>query len=621
MFSIFKRLLIGKTLKTADLHNEKLSVFWGLPVLSSDAISSVAYAGEEILRVLIPIVGIAAYKNMFFISLAIVMLLFILVFSYRQTIDNYPNGGGSYIVAKDNIGTIPGLVAGASLSIDYILTVAVSTSSGTAAITSAFPGLYSYRVPITLLMIALMTLGNLRGLKDSSKLFGIPTYLFIVSTLFMIVAGLFKYYVLKIHPTSAIPIPMPVGDISIFLMLKAFSNGCTALTGVEAVSNGIPNFRNPAQKNAKTVLVLLAAFVFLIFGGTSFLATLYHAVPNDHITVISQIATQVFGNGFMFYTVQVTTAFILIMAANTAYSDFPLLLSLIAKDGYAPRQLSKRGERLGFSNGIKLIAIASAILVIVFKSETHLLIPLYAIGVFISFTLSQFGMYLRWIRRKVPGWKHKAAINGVGSVVTFITVIIIGVNKFHDGAWIVLLLIPIVMLGMILVKSHYNTIADELSLSVKKFMDVKDGDEAEHVIVLVDSLNQSAIKAINYGKRISKNILAFHVSIDEDSTDRLKEKWAEEDPEIPLIIKQSPYRDLYTPLKEFIDSEEHESKPGDLVTIIMPQFIVKGPWQNLLHNQTAYSLRSKLLKDRHLAVIIVPYVIDPNNKQPEQEKE
>lgn len=610
MFSIFKRLLIGRTLKTAELQNEKLNVFWGLPVLASDPISSVAYAGEEILRVLIPVVGIAAYANMFLISIAIVTLLVILVFSYRQTIDNYPNGGGSYIVAHDNIGQIPGLIAGASLSVDYILTVAVSTSSGTAAITSAFTGLYPYRVFITIGMILLLTLGNLRGIRDSSKIFGAPTYLFIVSVIAMIITGLFKYYVLKITPTPMIPVPKGMGDISLFIMLKAFANGCTALTGVEAVSNGIPNFRNPAQKNAKAVLVLLAVLVFVIFGGTSFLATLYHAVPSTDKTVISQIATQVFGSGFMFYVMQATTALILIMAANTAYSDFPLLLSLIAKDGYAPRQFSKRGERLGFSNGIKLVSVASIILVIIFQSETHLLIPLYAIGVFISFTLSQSGMFLKWVRAKKAGWKHKAFINGMGAVVTFITSLIIGINKFADGAWIVVLLIPTIVIAMLLVKSHYNAIADELSLSVKKFGDVKENDVTGHVIVLVESLNQSSMKAINYGKRISSNAIAFHVSIDEEATERLKNKWADTDPEIPLIIKQSPYRDLYTPLKEFIDSEEHESKPGDLVTIIMPQFIVKSPWQNLLHNQTAYTLRSKLMKDRHLAVIIVPYVID-----------
>jgi amino acid transporter len=614
MLSIFKRLLIGKTLKTEELHNEKFNVFWGLPILSSDTISSVAYAGEEILRVLIPIVGIAAYTNMFYVSLAIVILLFILVFSYRQTIENYPNGGGSYIVAKDNIGNIPGLVAGASLSIDYILTVAVSTSAGTAAITSAFPAFYDYRVEITLLLILLLTIGNLRGIKDSSKLFGIPTYLFIVSTLLMIFTGLFKYYVLKITPAPMMSIPQATGDIGLFIMLKAFSNGCTALTGVEAVSNGIPNFKNPAPKNAKKVLSIMAVLVLLIFGGTSFLATLYHAVPSTDKTVLSQIATQVFGNGFMFYVVQATTALILIMAANTAYADFPLLLSIISKDGYAPRQFSKRGDRLGFSNGIKLVSIASAILIVIFKSETHLLIPLYAIGVFVSFTLSQSGMFLKWFREKKKGWKHKATINGTGAVITFITVIIIGTEKFNEGAWIVIILIPIIIVAMLIVKSHYNFIADELSLSTKKFADVDESKEAENVIVLVDSLNQSAIKAINYGKKISNKVVAFHVSIDEDATEKLRNKWIDQELDIPLIIKASPYRDLYEPLKEFIDSEEHCSMPGDLISVIMPQFIVRNPWQNLLHNQTAYTLRSKLLKDRHIALTIVPYVIEHNKE-------
>lgn len=610
MYSIFKRFLIGKTLRTAELKHEKFNVFWGLPVLSSDAISSVAYAGEEILRVLVPVLGLAAYTNMFFVSLAIIILLFILVFSYRQTIDSYPKGGGSYIVAKDNLGAMPSLIAGASLSVDYILTVAVSTSSGTAAITSAFPILYPHRVIITVCMILIMTVGNLRGLRDSSKIFGVPTYLFIVSILVMIVTGLFKYFVLHITPVMTGQLPQQMGNVSLFLMLKAFSNGCTALTGVEAVSDGIPNFKEPAQKNAKIVLGLLAFLVLIIFGGSSYLATLYHVVPNDKVTVISMIATQVFGKGFMFYMVQATTALILIMAANTAFQDFPLLLSYISRDGYMPRQLSHRGERLGFSNGIKLLSVAAIILVIAFKSETHRLIPLYAIGVFISFTISQSGMFMRWVKRKSEGWKHKAAINGTGACITFITVFIIGKVKFNEGAWIVFILIPTIIALMLIVKSHYRRLADELSLSTSKFADVDESEDMEHVIVLIDSLNQASIKAINYGKKISSNIVAFHVSIDEDSTDKLKIKWCDADPGIPLIIKQSPFRDLYKPLKEFIDSEEHASKPGDLITIIMPQFVVKSFWQNVLHGQTALLLKNKLLRDRHIAVITVPYIID-----------
>lgn len=610
MFSIFKRLLIGKTLRTAELKHEKFNVFWGLPVLSSDAISSVAYAGEEMLIILVPVLGAAAYRNMLYISLSIVFLLFILVFSYRQTIDSYPNGGGSYIVAKDNLGRLPSLIAGASLSIDYTLTVAVSSCAGTAAITSAFPSLYPHRVLIVVGVILIMTLGNLRGLRDSSKIFGIPTYLFIFSILSMIFTGLFKYYILHITPVSAVAIPKQMHDVTLLLILKAFSNGCSALTGVEAVSDGVPNFKEPAQKNAKIVLGLLACCVFIIFGGVAFLSTLYRVVPVEGgVTVVSMIATEVFGKGFMFYMLQATTALILIMAANTAFQDFPLLLSYIARDGYAPRQLSRRGERLGFSNGIKLLSLAACTLVIVFQGETHNLIPLYAVGVFISFTISQSGMFLRWTRKKSEGWKHKAAINGTGALITFIAVTIIATTKFKEGAWIVAILIPTLVIIMLIVRSHYNKIADELSLSVKLFADVDQSEDMEHVIVLIDSLNQASIKAINYGKKISKNIVAFHVSIDEEATDKLKDKWYEAEPGIPLIIKQSPYRDIYKPLKEFIDSEEHASKPGDLITIIMPQFIVKSFWQNVLHGQTALILKNKLLRDRHIAVITIPYII------------
>lgn len=610
MYSAIKRMLIGKTLKTEELHNEKFNVLWGLPVLSSDAISSVAYAGEEILKVLIPVIGIAAYTKMFYVSLAIVLLLFMLVFSYRQTIDSYPNGGGSYIVAKDNLGDLPGLIAGAALSLDYILTVSVSASSSTAAITSAAPFLFNYRVVITVAMIIIITVGNLRGLKDSSKLFGVPTYLFIISMIIMIITGMVKVLVFKQTPQVMHQVPDAMGSISVFLMLRAFANGCSALTGVEAVSNGIPNFKEPSQKNAKIVLVLLASLVFVIFGGTSLLATLYHAVPSENQTVISQIAKGVFGGGFMFYAIQTTTAMILIMAANTSFSDFPLLVSLMARDGYAPRQLSKRGERLSFANGIKVLSIAACLLVIIFGGDVHRLIPLYAIGVFISFTLSQSGMFLKWIRGKKRGWRHKAVINGTGALVTFITAFIIGISKFEEGAWVVCLLIPIIVFAMLRVKRHYNKIADELSLSVKKFGTVQENDEIEHVIVLIDSLNQAAMKAINYANKLSENVVAFHVSIDEEETERLKKKWDNQDPGIPLIIKHSPYRDIYNPLKEFIDSEEHDSKPGELVTVIMPQFVLRNWWQNILHNQTALFLKSKLLKDRHIALITVPYVIN-----------
>ena len=391
----FLNRLMGKSLKTEELKSEKLSVFWGLPIMSSDAISSVAYAGEEILWVLVPVIGLMSYRYMLYASILIVLLMFMLTFSYRQTIDAYPSGGGSYIVAKDNLGTTAGLVAGASLTIDYVLTVAVSSCAGTAAITSAVPSLLPYKVGITLLLIVLLVIGNLRGVRESSKLFGIPTYLFIASVLFMIVWGLIKVYFIGYKPAPVFKIPEASGSITIFLFLKAFASGCTALTGIEAVSNGVPNFKEPSQKHAKMVLALLALVVLLVFGGISYLATLYHAVPNSQETVVAQISQQIFNKNIMFYVIQATTALILVLAGNTAFAGLPQLLAFMAKDGYAPRQFAKRGRRLNYSNGIIMLGFLSCMLVVIFKGSTHYLMPLYAVGVFVSFTLSQAGMFER----------------------------------------------------------------------------------------------------------------------------------------------------------------------------------------------------------------------------------
>lgn len=613
MFSKLKKMLIGKPLKNEELTGEKFNVLWGLPILSSDAISSVAYAGEEILWVLIPVIGALAYKQMFYIALSIVALLIILVFSYRQTIDSYPNGGGSYIVAKDNLGDNWGLTAGASLLIDYILTVAVSVCAGTAAITSAIPSLMQYSVLISVAIVAFMTIGNLRGMKESSRIFGSPTYLFIIAMISMILFGLFKVYILGITPVATFEIPKATGNITILLLLKAFSSGCTALTGVEAVSNGIPNFKEPSQKNAKRTLILLATTVLFIFGGTSLLATIYHAVPNKDVTVVSQIAEQVFGKTFMYYAVQITTMLILTMAANTAFSDLPLLLSIISRDKYLPRQFTKRGSRLSFTNGILLLGALAAILIIFFKGDTHLLLPLYAVGVFISFTLSQTGMFVRWVKLRNNGWKHKAFINGAGAIVTFITVINIGATKFIHGAWIIIILIPTFVVIMKLVKRHYDNVAYELSLNKtqiekeNKIVEVKD-----FVIVPLESLNRSSLKALNYAKHLcdEKRIVALHVSTNMEEAKKLQSKWKECGISIKLVIKYSPYRDIVNTLVKYVESQEHESNPGDIITVVISKFIVRHWWENIFHNQTSAILRHELLKDRHIAVVTVPFVLD-----------
>ncbi|MEY7999055.1 APC family permease [Clostridium sp. Mt-5] len=610
MVSKLGRLLIGKSLKTNELKSEKFNVFWGLPVLSSDAISSVAYAGEEILWVLIPVLGVMSYKYMFYSALCIVFLMILVTLSYRQTIDAYPQGGGSYIVAKDNLGTIPGLVAGASLTIGYVLTVAVSTSAGTAAIISAIPALLSYRVVITLLFIFIITIGNLRGLRESSKVFGTPTYLFMIIILTMIFFGIFKVKVLGYVPRPMYKIPTAVSDITIFLFLRAFSSGCTALTGIEAVSNGIPSFKEPSQKNAKIVLELLALVVLIIFGGVSYLATLYHAVPNPEVTVVAQIAYQVFGKNIMFYLVQITTAIILIMASNTAFAGLPLLLAFIAKDGFAPRQFSKRGKRLGYSNGIITLGLVSALLVIIFEGDTHYLMPLYAVGVFISFTLSQSGMLIRWIKLKNKGWRHKAFVNGIGALVTFATAVILGITKFLSGAWIVFILIPAIVCVMVRIKSHYCEVAKQLKLTVnERPKEVDFSIQKRYVIVPIDTLNKSFLKALNYARTISDNIIIFHVSVDDEATKKLLKKWHEYKVDIPIVVKKSPYRSILGPLVKFIESEEYAAGPKDSVTVVLAQLVVTKWWGNILHNQTALFIKTMLLRRRNIAIVTVPYII------------
>lgn len=619
MFGTIKRFLIGDPIRTEDLHHSKFNVIWGLPILSSDAISSVAYASEEILRVLIPAIGVLAFSNLLYVALSIVALLFILVFSYRQTIDSYPKGGGSYIVSKDNLGTTPSLIAAASLTIDYILTVAVSTSAGAIAITSAFPRLLEYKIEIALLLIALLALGNLRGMKESSKIFGVPTYLFIFTIILMIVYGLVKAMVFGVEPAQ-IPLPhnvmsIPEGTSSamtIIIFLKAFSAGCTALTGVEAVSDGIPNFKEPGQKNAKIVLGLLALIVLVVFGGVSYLATIYKALPSDDVSVLAQIGMQVFGSGsFMFLVLQFATALILTLAANTAFADLPMLLSIIARDGYAPRQFAKRGDRLSYSNGIIILAMAAAVLVIGFKATTHNLLPLYAVGVFISFTLSQSGMFARWMRKKTSGWKHKAAINGTGALITFFTAIIIIINRFSHGAWIICILIPIFSFVMIKIKKHYDGVAKDLRYNIDEPFR-KHEHAANHIIVPIDTFNRSFIKAFNYANMIGNDVLLFHISVDKENSEKLIHKLAEKNIKHPIEIRRAPYRNITKLLFQYISEKEKEMEEGDMITIVMPQFVVQKWWHQLLHNQTSLFIKARLLTKRNVAVVTIPYLLKEN---------
>lgn len=611
MLKKIKHLVLGQSLRSDALDHEKFSVIWGLPVLSSDAISSVSYACEEILMVLIPVLGMASYGLLMKVGFAIVFLLFILVFSYRQTINCYPQGGGSYIVASDNLGKVFGLIAAASLAIDYVLTVAVSVCAGTAAITSAFPQLLSMRTGIALIIISLLTIGNLRGMKDSSVLFGIPTYLFIITILLLIVTGFVK--VLIFHETPAVSAAMPqcVENAGLLLFLKAFSSGCTALTGVEAVSDGIPNFREPAQKNAKRVLYLLAGLVFVIFLGISALASLYHIIPNANVTVIAMIAEAVFGNGtLLFYLVQVTTAVILTMAANTAFADLPLLLSILARDGFVPRQFMSRGSRLSFSNGILLLFFLSAALVIYFHASSHLLMPLYAVGVFLSFTLSQAGMFVRWVKRKEDKWKHKAFINGAGMVITGITCIIIAASKFLHGAWIVLICIPVLVYIMERIRRHYHYVKESLKIRSAEELQPYDLQIHGRVILPVDSINRSFLKAYHYACSLQVREMEFyHVNTNAEATEKLQELYQQMRLDIPLVVEDAPYRNVNEMILHHVEEAQNDLKKKESVTVILPQFVMKKKRFHALHNQISMQLKLQLSKLRNVSVVSVPYII------------
>ncbi|MEQ8201872.1 MAG: APC family permease, partial [Syntrophomonadaceae bacterium] len=614
MFRQLLRWIFGKKMASANIAEEKLTVFWGMPILSSDAISSVAYAVEEMLLVLVPIIGVASFVWMPRLAGVIILLLIILVFSYSNVVDAYPQGGGAYAVAKENISTLAGLTAAAALSIDYTLTVAVSISSATAAITSAIPILYTHRVAIAVTIIALLIIANVRGVRESARIFSLPTYAFIFAIISLVAVGMFK------HATGADAVlPAPAADpvsvgtqaVTVFLLLRAFSSGCSALTGVEAVSDAVPNFKAPATKNAKIVYLMLAAAIIICFGGMAYLTKLYQVVPNPHRTVAAQIAMDVFGPGGMFYFIQATTAIILAMAANTAFAGFPTLLSVVAQDGYAPRQLKLRGHRLNFSNGIIALGFLAILLVVVFKANTHLLINLYAVGVFTSFTLAQGGLLIRWARQRQPGWQYKALINGFGAAVTLTALVVVGATKFLAGAWIVFMVVPIMIWAMLRVKDHYNSVARQLDIPNDTLGMINlIPAYSHHVIVPIDSLNAMVVKALRYARTMTDKVEAFHIETYEGEADKLKAKWAGLNTDIQLIVRYSPYREVIGPLRDYIDSEEHASQPGDIITVLLPQFFVPKWWQTALHNNTSLFIANALFSKRNVVVAILPFYLE-----------
>ncbi len=618
MLTKFLDVLLGEPLSNEQGCNEKYNIPFGLAIMASDAISSVAYAAQEILFVLI-VLGVAAYQWLTWTSFMIIGLLIILTISYIQIIRAYPQGGGAYKVANENIGKKSGLAAGAGLIISYILTVAVSASAGADAIISAFSNLTEYKVMFVLIIIIVLTVLNLRGISESSKIFAIPTYIFIFSMAFMILYGLFKYFILNIHPEPMYSIPANTTEnVSIFLILRAFSSGCSALTGVEAVSNSVPNFQEPSQKSAKTVMILLAALIFFIFGGTSVLAIFYTAVPiANGPTAVSQIAFAIFGNGIMYYIIQFSTAVILLMACNTAYTGFPMLMYIVGKDGFAPRQFTIRGKRLSFSFGIVALSCIACILVIVFKADTHRLIPLYAIGVFISFTLGQFGMVNHWRKEKGKGWVKRAIINGIGSVVTLLTTIIILIEKFSEGAFIVAILIPIIIVIQLRIKKHYDKVACGLSISQLNLKKVNLRKKYTHIVIVpIASLNKATIGALQYAQSVSDNVIALNISPDKEAMEKLKSRWSELDTDILLVAKYSPYRAVVTPLLKNIELIANSTAKDEKITVIVPQFVTNERFGEVLHNHTSFFIRETLLKNDNIIVSTYPYhLLDEDVKQ------
>ncbi|MGN7356476.1 APC family permease [Paenibacillus sp. SAF-054] len=601
MINRFKRLLIGRPMKSGEIEGEKLTKLKALAVLSSDALSSVAYGTEQILIVLMA-AGFAAVWYSIPISVAVLGLLLILILSYRQTIFAYPQGGGAYIVAKSNLGEPVGLLAGGSLLVDYILTVAVSSSAGTDAITSAFPSLHDHRVLISLIMIVFLTILNLRGVTESASVLAIPVYLFVISIFVLIIAGIFRYAAGGIH-AAAPAFGTTVSNVSLFLLLKAFSSGCSALTGVEAVSNAIPHFKKPSEKNAATTLLLMGIILGAMFIGISLLAYGYGIAPNPKETVVSQIANATFGRGILYYFIQGITALILFLAANTAYSAFPLLAFMLAKDKFMPRMFMVRGDRLGFSNGILNLGILSALLVIVFQGNTENLIPLYALGVFIPFTLSQLGMMIRWIKLRPAGWRIKFVINTIGMLTTLTIALIFVFTKFTH-IWMVFIFLPIVIFVFYQTKRHYLNTAEQLRIDVLRDKPVIKGNT---IVVPIAGITQVVKQSIGYAKSVTDNVVAVYVGFSDEEIERMEKKWEAWNPGVRLIVLRSSYRSVLRPLVKFINTVEWKNAATDHITVLIPQFITKHWWQHILHNQTSLVLRAYLINQKNVVISTVPF--------------
>lgn len=618
--------LIGRPLPTSDAPHQAIGKRVALAVFASDALSSTAYATQEILLILAA-AGTVAFGVAFPIAIAIVILLAIVTISYQQTIHAYPGGGGAYIVARDNLGELPAQIAGAALLTDYILTVAVSVSAGVAQLVSASPSLLPHRAWIAVGLVALIMFINLRGVKESGTIFAIPTYFFLVMIVVTVVIGLVRYFSGAISTVVNPPEMDPhiLQPLTAFLILRAFSSGTTALTGVEAISNGITAFREPRSHNAAVTLVWMSCILGSLFLGITYLSLHIHALPSEAETVISQLARTIYnGRGIPYLAVISATTLILVMAANTAFADFPRLSALMAGDRFLPRQLAYRGSRLVYSWGIVILASVASVLILIFDASVSSLIPLYAIGVFLSFTLSQGGMARRWrkIGRLVgdeiieergstlrfdQGWNWKMLVNGFGTVCTFIVMMIFAVTKFAQGAWVVLVIIPLVVVGLYTIHWHYVGLARRLSLE-----DYGPPPALKHqrILLPISGVHRGTLEALRYAETLGDDITAIHIAVDEADSKKVREKWERWGEGIPMVMIESPFRELMHPLVTFISDAAANCETGAVITVVVPQFVPKSFWANILHMQTATWLRWALFHLENVIVVDVPYQVE-----------
>jgi amino acid transporter len=601
MFREIKTFLLGKPLQTEQMHEEKLPKWKALAIFSSDALSSVAYATQEIL-IPLSLVSFAATSWSLPIASAIGILLLLVSGSYWQTIKEYPSGGGAYIVARENLGTNSGLVAGAALLIDYVLTASVSAAAGVEAITSAFPELLGYKVVLGCLAITVVTLVNLRGVRETGNVFSIPTYLFIFSFFIMILVGAYRVYGGWL-PAQAPLLHESYPSLNLFLILKAFSSGCAALTGIEAISNGTPAFRSPSSKNARVTLIWMVLILGALFMGITALSHILKIIPNENETVVSQLARLVFNGGPFYYLIQASTALILFLAANTSFADFPRVCSILANDRFLPRQLASLGDRLVFSKGIFLLGLVSGTLLVIFQGTTHYLIPLYAVGVFLSFTLSQAGMVRHHWTIREKGWKFSIIFSFLGALATFVVSIVIASTKFIHGAWIVIVLIPILVFWFRATREHYRKVAAQLTL----VDDVDLSRNIKHVVVLpVSGVHKGVIDAIKYAKSISHDVRVVYVELDEQATERMKGFWNKLNTGLPLVVLSSPYRSVVGPIVDYIRSVDKEAE-DDMLTVVIPEFVTARWWEGVYHNQTAFLIKTALLFEKGKVVTSVRY--------------